>query len=166
MLPDRWKTLQPYLDEALDADDASRKALVERLRTQDPELADQLQGLLGSHAAVQNEGFLQQPASDLFNTPLAGQRLGAWTLLEPIGEGGMGSVWLARRDDGRFESRAAVKLLNLSFAGAMRVERFRREGHILARLTHPLIAHLLDGGVSPSGQPYLVLEHVQGRQID
>jgi serine/threonine-protein kinase len=166
MLPDRWKTLQPYLDEALDSDDVGRKALLERLRAQDPELADQLQHLLGNHAAAENEGFLQQPASDLFNAPLAGQHLGAWTLLEPIGEGGMGSVWLARRDDGRFEGRAAVKLLNLMFAGTMRVERFRREGHILARLTHPHIAHLLDAGVSPSGQPYLVLEHVQGRPID
>jgi serine/threonine-protein kinase len=166
MLPERWKTLQSYLDEALDGDAASQTALIERLRVQDPDLAMKLQELLLSHAALQDEGFLQQSASGLFNTPLAGQRLGAWTLLEPLGEGGMGSVWLARRDDGRFEGHAAVKLLNLTLAGAMRLERFRREGHILARLTHPNISHLLDAGVSPAGQPYLVLERVQGRQID
>lgn len=166
MLPERWKTLQPYLDEALDGDDASRGALIDRLRGQDPELAAKLQELLQSHAVAQEDGFLQQSVGDLFNSPLAGQRLGPWTLLEPLGEGGMGSVWLARRDDGRFEGRAAVKLLNLTLAGAMRVERFRREGNILARLTHPNISHLLDAGVSPTGQPYLVLEHVHGRQID
>ena len=75
----------------------------------------------------------------------------------------MGSVWLAERCDGRFEGRAAVKLLNIALMGRAGEERFRREGNILARLTHPHIAHLIDAGVSPNGQPYLVLEHVDGR---
>src|SRR5689334_7794595 len=78
----------------------------------------------------------------------------------------MGSVWLARRSDGQFEGRAAVKLLNLTLVRSSGLERFRREGSILARLTHPGIARLLDAGVSPSGQPYLVLEHVDGIRID
>ena len=78
----------------------------------------------------------------------------------------MGSVWLAERCDGRFEGRAAVKLLNLALIGRAGEERFRREGNILARLTHPHIAHLIDAGVSPTGQPYLVLEHVDGQTID
>ncbi len=78
----------------------------------------------------------------------------------------MGSVWLARRSDGRFEGRAAVKLLNASLVGHAGEERFRREGSILARLTHHHIARLLDAGVSPTGQPYIVLEHVEGIQID
>ena len=83
-----------------------------------------------------------------------------------IGQGGMGNVWLARRDDGRFEGRAAVKLLNASLVGRAGEERFRREGNILARLADPHIARLLDAGVSPSGQPYLVLEYVEGEPID
>jgi serine/threonine-protein kinase len=78
----------------------------------------------------------------------------------------MGSVWLARRSDGLFEGAAAVKLLNASLVGRAGEERFRREGGILARLEHPHIAHLLDAGVSPTGQPYLVLEHVAGEAID
>ena len=78
----------------------------------------------------------------------------------------MGSVWLAERCDGRFEGRAAVKLLNIALVGRAGEERFRREGTILARLTHPHIAHLIDAGVSPAGQPYLVLEHVDGQRID
>ena len=97
---------------------------------------------------------------------LAGQVIGAYRLLSPIGQGGTGSVWLAERCDGRFEGRAAVKLLNVSLVGRAGEERFRREGTILARLSHPRIAHLIDAGVSPAGQPYLVLEHVDGQSID
>ena len=169
MLPPHWKTLQPLLDEALDAEPADRAALLQRWRTDVPHLVDEIGRLLQSHELAQSESFLQgEPAAGtgLFATPLAGQRLGAYTLQEAIGEGGMGSVWLARRDDGRFEGVVAVKLLSLSMQGEARAERFRREGHILARLAHPNIARLLDAGVSPSGQPYLVLEHVRGRHID
>ena len=97
---------------------------------------------------------------------LAGLTLDAYTLVSPIGQGGMGSVWLARRSDGRFEGAAAVKLLNASLVGRAGEERFRREGSILARLRHPHIAHLVDAGVSPTGQPYLVLERVEGEPID
>ena len=89
--------------------------------------------------------------------------VGAYTLVSLIGQGGMGSVWLARRSDGRFEGQVAVKLLNAELVGRAGEERFRREGSILARLTHPHIARLIDAGVSPRGQPYLVLEHVDGR---
>ncbi len=78
----------------------------------------------------------------------------------------MGTVWLARRTDGRFEGLAAVKLLNLARLSPGGQARFRREGSVLARLTHPGIARLLDAGVSPAGQPYLVLEYVDGQPID
>jgi eukaryotic-like serine/threonine-protein kinase len=78
----------------------------------------------------------------------------------------MGTVWLARRSDGRFEGYAAVKLLNASLVGREGEDRFRREGTILARLTHPSIARLIDAGVSAIGQPYLVLEYVRGEHID
>jgi serine/threonine-protein kinase len=168
MLPPHWKTLQPLLDEALDAAPADRHALLQRWRLEHPALIDTLEDLLRNHASSTSDDFLgaDPAAGSLFGVPLAGQRLGAYTLVEPIGEGGMGSVWLARRDDGRFEGLAAVKLLARSMAGAGRAERFRREGHILARLAHPHIARLLDAGVSPSGQPYLVLEHVRGQHID
>src|SRR5690606_15714794 len=84
----------------------------------------------------------------------------------PLGHGGMGTVWLARRTDGRFEGRAAVKILNLALLSPAGQERFRREGSTLAKLTHPGIGRLLDAGVSPSGQPYLVLELVEGTPID
>jgi serine/threonine protein kinase len=97
---------------------------------------------------------------------LAGQSVGDYTLIAPIGYGGMGTVWLARRNDGRFEGHAAVKLLNGSLVGRAGEQRFKREGTILARLAHPSIAHLIDAGVSPGGRPYLVLEYVKGEPID
>jgi tetratricopeptide (TPR) repeat protein len=97
---------------------------------------------------------------------LAGQTIGSYTLLSPIGQGGMGTVWLAERSDGRFEGRAAVKFLNAALVGQAGGERFRREGSILARLTHPHIGRLIDAGVSLFGQPYLVLEYVEGEPID
>ena len=78
----------------------------------------------------------------------------------------MGSVWLAQRSDGRYEGHVAVKLLNAALVGRGGEERFRREGTILARLAHPHIARLIDAGVSNTGQPYLVLELVEGKHID
>src|SRR6185503_16535313 len=75
-------------------------------------------------------------------------------------------VWLADRSDGRFKGQAAVKLLNASLIGHEGERRFRREGSILARLRHPGIARLHDAGLSPLGQPYIVLEHVDGEPID
>ena len=78
----------------------------------------------------------------------------------------MGVVWLAERSDGRFERRVAVKILNIALTGRGGEERFKREGAILGRLSHPHIARLLDAGVSATEHPYLVLEHVEGEPID
>ncbi len=78
----------------------------------------------------------------------------------------MGSVWLAERVDGRFERRVAMKFLNIALIGKAGEERFKREGHILGRLAHPHIAELIDAGVSSIGQPYLILEHIDGDHID
>ena len=78
----------------------------------------------------------------------------------------MGTVWLAERTDGRFQGTAAVKVLNAALAGGAGEARFRREASILARLRHPHIAQLIDAGVTPLGQPYLVLERVDGERID
>ena len=137
------------------------------LRAQDPSLAADLEAMLEEHRILCREGFLERsPMPPLTAASLSGQSIGAYTLRSLIGQGGMGSVWLAERSDGRFEGRAAVKLLNASLVGRAGEERFRREGSILARLTHRHIAHLVDAGVSPAGQPYLVLEHVEGEPVD
>lgn len=95
-----------------------------------------------------------------------GERLGAYRLLREIGRGGMGSVWLGERADGLYSGRVAIKLLNaplLRDVGSR--DRFVREGEILARMTHPNIARLLDAGTSAQGARYLVLEYIDGVSI-
>ena len=161
--------LRPLLDRAFELTLSERDAWLAQLRLGEPVLAMELEKLLAAEAGLDDQGFLSDHA--LGNVAeseagLAGLRLGAYTLERPLGQGGMGTVWLARRSDGRFEGTAAVKLLNLALLDRVGVERFRREGTVLARLNHPHIARLLDAGVTDVGQPYLVLEYVGGERID
>src|SRR5690606_11916644 len=95
----------------------------------------------------------------------AGQQFGQYRLTRAVGSGGMGTVWRAERSDDRFEGEVAVKLLSRTAGGAA-PERFALEGRYLAKLAHPNIARLLDAGVGPNDQPYLVLEYVNGLPID
>ena len=159
---DNWQALEPLLDTALDLTPDERDRWLERLSSDSPELARDLRSLLDGEALADRSGFLTAP----LEPGLAGVQLGAYRLERPIGQGGMGTVWLARRADGRFEGSAAVKLLNLGLLSPTGQERLRREGSVLARLTHPGIARLLDAGVTSAGQPYLVLEYVDGKPID
>jgi serine/threonine protein kinase len=147
--------------------DDERATWLSSLGEKDPALALQLRELLDEHRVLAQKGFLENGRFTLPNpSGLAGQKLGPYTLISQIGLGGMGSVWLARRSDGRFERQAAVKFISLAFAGRATEERFKREGSILGRLTHPHIAELLDAGISSDGQPYLILEYVDGTTID
>jgi eukaryotic-like serine/threonine-protein kinase len=150
------------LDRMLDLSEPDRESWLAELRTDSPELAAELSSLMDSDASAEARSFLGTPP----NVTLSGLELGAYTLERPLGSGGMGTVWLARRTDGAFEGRAAVKLLNLALVTPTGQARFRREGSVLARLAHPGIARLLDAGVSAGGQPYLVLEYIDGVQID
>jgi eukaryotic-like serine/threonine-protein kinase len=167
---DRWRALSPYLDEALELPTADRAEWLASICTRDAGLAVDLQTLLAEHDRVHDSRFLEQSVPVTSRTALtqslAGQTIGAYRLMSLIGQGGMGSVWLAERCDGRFEGQVAVKLLNMALMGRVGEERFRREGTILARLTHPHIARLIDAGVTPTGQPYLILEHVAGVSVD
>ncbi len=164
--PDQWQALSPYLDEALAMSDDARAAWLSSLHERDPALAAQLGEFLDEHRLLVQEGFLEKGSPALPGPGLAGQTVGPYTLISQIGQGGMGSVWLAQRSDGRFERRVAVKFVNLALAGKGGEERFKREGSILGRLAHEHIAELVDAGVSPAGQAYLVLEYVQGDPID
>ncbi len=165
--PEQWQLLSPYLDQALAMSDDERAAWLRSLGEQNPSLAAQLVALLDEHRVLAQEGFLDNRSFGLPNLPgLAGHTIGSYTLISQIGQGGMGSVWLAERSDGRFQRRVAVKFLNLARMGKSGEERFKREGSILGRLAHEHIADLMDAGVSPAGQPYLVLEYVEGDHID
>ena len=165
--PDQWWAVSPYLDEALDMTDAQRSTWLAAIQTRNPTLAGQLQALLAEHKSLSADGFLERECVPLPSGPsLTGHIIGPYRLQSQLGQGGMGSVWLAERHDGRFERRVAVKFLNIALMGKAGEGRFKREGRILGRLAHPNIAKLLDAGVASSGQPYLVLEYVEGEHID
>ena len=153
----RWMKLSAHLDRALDLSPPEREAWLQDLHATDPDTAAELAVLLAEHHQLRKEGFLDTSPLAGVDASLTGITIGSYTLMSRIGDGGMGSVWLGRRSDGRFEGQVAVKLLNAALVGRGGEERFRREGTILARLGHPHIARLIDAGVSNTGQPYLVL---------
>src|SRR6185312_5494257 len=162
---ERWLLVSRRLDEALALDEDERAPWLSTLCDEDAALAADVQMLLDEHHELSDSGFLETSPPTPPRAGLAGQTVGAYTVVEPIGQGGMGTVWLARRNDGRFDRRVAVKFLNVALIGRGE-QRFTREGALLARLTHPHIAQLVDAGVSPAGQPFLILEHVDGEPID
>jgi len=166
--PEQWQALSPYLDRALDMKDHEREEWLTSLRAENPALAAQLTSLLDEHNVLARAGFLEKSltAAPPAASGLAGQVIGPYTLISQIGQGGMGSVWLAERSDGRFERRVAVKFLNVGLVAHGGEDRFKREGSILGRLSHPHIAELVDAGVSPGSPSYLVLEFVEGEHID
>ncbi len=163
-----WTELQRQLDQLLALADVEREPWLQELAITEPQVAEQLRKLLAARDDASQAGFLGGVAArDVIPASVNAQDvLGAWTLVNVIGEGGMGSVWRARRSDGRFEGEAAIKLMRSGLFDAGAQERFRREGAFLARLRHPGIAQLLDAGITERGQPYLVLELVDGEPLD
>ena len=143
---------------------AALRTEVESLLRFDGETAGAIRGRVAAAAHVVLAHAVDQ---DLDQSQLAagGWQCGSYRLLSPLGQGGMGVVWLAERSDGRFERHAAIKFPSIALRGRDQ-ERFNREGRLLARLVHPNIAQLIDAGVSGTGQPFLVLELVVGVAID
>ena len=165
--PERWQLISSHLDQVLSLSEEEHAKWLAAFRIQRPELADLLEKLLEEHRVLAAERFLEsEPVRPATEPSVTGDTLGTYRLLNRIGEGGMGQVWLAERVDGRFERRVAVKFLSFAVASRTAAERFKREGRILGQLAHPHIAELIDAGVTPQGEPYLVLEHVSGKEID
>ncbi len=160
-----WQEVEPYLDRALELSGRGREDYVASLAADRPGIAAALTALLADGDELKATGFLENPVVMPADPSLIGQVVGAYTIHSAIGRGGMGEVWLALRSDGRFEGKFAIKLRQLRTSPAA-LARFRHEGRLLARLSHPHIARLIDAGVTPSGRPYLVLEYVDGQRID
>jgi serine/threonine-protein kinase len=163
----RWSRLSPLFDALLDADEAGRASLLAELRETEPEVAADLAALLDRHRALLGAAFLDGSAVDGDGAgQVPGQIVGNYTLERLLGHGGMGSVWLARRSDGRYQGVAAIKFMHAAVVARGGQERFAREGSLLAKLAHPHIVRLMDAGVSSTGQPYLAMEYVEGEAID
>lgn len=168
LTPEQWRALAPYIDQALEMNEDERAAWLSSLQSKDPAVATQVRALMVQHEELARAGFMDTnpDLSSGSASGLVGQVIGRYRLVKLIGHGGMGSVWLGERDDGRFERRVAVKFLNHALVGQGNEERFKREGRILGRLSHPHIAELVDAGVTENANPYLVLEYVDGDHID
>ncbi len=182
----RWAALSPHLDRLLDVTGGQRAQALDALGQTDPALAAELAELLDHLGRLDDAGFMQQPALAAADPAqashaapaTAGLAIGPYALVRELGQGGMGSVWLADRTDGRYRAQVAVKFLRTGRFDEGSTRRFAREGEILGRLDHPNIARLLDAGVTPgnagdaraalgfAGQPYLVLEYIDGQPID
>ena len=167
------RRLSTLLDEATDLAPAQRAAWLGELAQREPQLCELVGDLLAAMQASQDGGGLE--TVDLIAQRFAqatqaadsleGHAFGPYRVLRLLGQGGMGSVWLAERADGLFARQVALKLVHTHLAGHALTERFARERSILAALAHPHIARLLDAGVSAEGQPYLALEYVEGTPL-
>ena len=167
MIREEWGRLRPMLDAILDAPRDDRPKLLHAICPSDSDLRPQLERLLQLEPEADRTfdiGYWSAPAS-ASGLIRAGSTLGDYRLLEEIGTGGMGTVYLSERADDSYRARVAVKIMRSSMASSDPERRFLQERQILAQLNHPGIAKLLDGGVCPDGRPYLVMEYVEGRPI-
>jgi len=171
MDPDRWRRVKELFEAARERAPAAREGFLRERCADAPALLDEVWSLLRAYEA---EGPVER-AMDRLDASLhrralsaspEGRRLGPYELVDELGHGGMGRVFLAERADGQFDRQVALKWLGIAFPSPEATERFLAERQILATLSHPNIARLLDGGVTEAGRPYFVMEVVEGERID
>ena len=167
----RLRRARALFETLVERPDGERRERLTALEAHDPDLAAAVAGLLEADARA--SGFLEgtgRPSSEAGAGPedataREGERIGPYRVLSLLGRGGMGEVYLAERADGQFEQKVALKLVKRGMDTEEILERFYRERQILARLSHPNIARLLDGGRAPDGRPFFVLEYVDGEPL-
>ncbi len=180
--PDSWRAVKALFEQALDLPADQREAFIDAAPCDSATRAE-LRSLLGHYDTGSDTGSATGSDADnidgtgprgVLDTPARlaglaareGQRLGAWQIVRPLGAGGMGEVFEARRADGQYQGRAAIKLLKRGMDSSAVLRRFALERQALARLNHPNIASLLDAGLSHDGLPFFVMELVAGVTID
>lgn len=177
MTPERWAQIRQIFDGALERREQDRTAYLQAACAGDEPLRREVESLIASHKDA--EDFMASPIADLNQIGLSEiamdvssasvprvPRVGPYQLEKRIGRGGMGSVWLASRVDQEYHKKVAVKMVKRGMDSVEILRRFRMEREVLARLEHPNIARLIDGGSTPEGSPYLVMEYVEGTPID
>ena len=173
LTPDRYATVRAIFDEVADVTPDTREAALARACAGDTRLRSEVQSLLDAldrsggweRSAAEHLGAFE--VGDLLPEPLViGERLGPYEVTRKVGEGGMGAVYEGQRADAAYTGRVAIKTLAAGLHGSAMTRRFLRERQILARLQHPNIATLLDGGTTERGIPYLVMEYVDGVPLD
>jgi tetratricopeptide (TPR) repeat protein/predicted Ser/Thr protein kinase len=164
--PEMLPRIEAIFNEALTLPEGDRKILIELRCQGDSVLITEVCSLLKACAEEEMLARTRLRQSHIDgDTDNEKRRVGAYQIDRLIGRGGMGAVYAAHRADGNFEQQVAIKLIDLPLATDLFRERFRMERQILAGLNHPLIARLLDGGVTSEGEPFLVMEYVDGAPI-
>ena len=161
-----WARARSIFSAAVDLPAGQRQAFLEAECGDDLQLLAGISELLqaAEHTDGAFERIIQEAAAEIAGDDV-GRRIGQYEILELLGEGGMGDVFLARRAEAGFSQRVAIKVMRSSRASQQALSRFRAERQILANLEHPNIARLIDGGETASGRPYLVMEYVPGRPV-
>jgi eukaryotic-like serine/threonine-protein kinase len=161
-----------WLDRLLAADEQDRAATLDALATRNPQLHVRLQRLLASALAPEQSHVIGAPVleeiarlADATRTLQTGDVLAGYRLIRELGRGGMSVVWLAERADGAVKRSVALKMPMFMLHGTGDMQRFTRERDALASLAHPHVARLYDAGVLPSGQPFIVLEYIDGTPL-
>ncbi len=186
MSPERWQQIERVFEAAVELAPEKRENFLETECAGDTDLRSEVERLLESDDSA--EGFIESPIwtdSSFLNTTAKkeisasldpadngegsgfyiGKTIGAFRLVQEIGRGGMGAVFLAERADGEFEQRVAIKLIKRGMDSDFIIRRFRHERQILASFEHPFIARLLDGGTTKDAVPYFVMEYVEGKTL-
>ncbi|MEM7582876.1 MAG: serine/threonine-protein kinase [Acidobacteriota bacterium] len=166
MTPERWQRVETLFEAALEQPPEQQETFLDRACGDDTELRRTLSDMLACDPQADRDlkGAIVGGVHLLEDDSI--RHLGPYRLLQRIGAGGMGQVYLAERADQEYEQRVAIKLVRAGSDGRGILQRFRRERQILASLQHPNIARLLDGGTAPDGRPYLVMEYIEGQPID
>jgi len=166
MSSERWNRLWSIFHEALELEPGARHGYLAGACADDDALLIEAQSLIAAHDRP--APLLDRPpdASMSDAVPEIGSSIGRWRVVSPIGRGGMAQVFLVERSDGEYAAKAALKLIDPALVRPELIDRFLRERQILARLSHPTIARLIDGGHADDGRPYLVMEYVDGIAID
>jgi eukaryotic-like serine/threonine-protein kinase len=171
MTPERWRQVARVFDAAVERPMPERRDFLAQACGEDHALRHEVATLLA--ALPEGDDFFDRPAASLFELPdedelpsWVGRRVGPYRLTRELGEGGMGRVFEAVRDDDQFHKRVALKMIKPGRETGVVLRRFRYEREILAGLDHPHIAALYDGGVTDDGHPYFAMEFVEGEPID
>ncbi len=167
MTPEQLESVKKILDQALELDTAERPAFVARACAGSPSVRREVESLLKEDTAAKPwaEGPLLRLAPRNGTDLEPKQRIGPYRIIRILGRGGMGAVALAEREDD-FTKKVALKVVRPGPVSDELVARFHNERQILAQLEHPNIARILDGGTTPEGLPFFVMEYVEGESID
>src|SRR5215467_10788614 len=164
MLPERRQRVEELFEAALAREPETWASFLAEAAAGDANLAEEVLALLDSREKVLGDQTLESP-SESIALPV-GRRVGPYRVLSEIGHGGMGAVYRAIRDDDQYRKQVAIKLVRRGMDSDFIIQRFKAERQILANLEHPNIARLIDGGATEEGQPYLVMDYVQGLPLD